>query len=446
MNHKARNFAACLTAFAGMMMVSSSADALLASVKATGMAATMTAYPMDSFAGVYNPAGIVDVEDRIDIEGAWDQTGQSATLVGNRLPAPFPPILNPATNGFYDGGKTKNAYLANFGINKHLHCMPCEMTVGLVFYNRNFLKTTYGRPNLLLGTSPQGMEYVHETLSPLWAIKFLKHHSFGVSLNLNFQRFKINGLQNFDNALFSAHPGFVTNNGYNWSSGVGVTLGWLSRFWCDRIKVGVSYQFHTTMSKFRKYRGFFAQGGTFNIPQRWQAGISFRWIPQSTVAFDVEYLDWNQIKALNNKLADNLLEQALGLTTDKQLGRDNGSGFGFKRQIFYRVGIDYKFGQFCWGNCHLWDAFTLRTGFRHVNSPFDNTQTGVNFLTLDTVLNFWTIGFTVDRGCFEFSGFYAHGFQREVKGKNSVPSVLGGGEVNLKQRKNAIGLSAGYKF
>lgn len=437
MKFRARKLIAGLGIAAALCGWSSTAEALLAGVKVTGMAAATTAYPQDSFVAAYNPAGLAFIDNRVDMGAAWDQTGQHATITGNVVPG---------VNGFYPGDRTKDLYLGEFAFRRGL---GCNLSAGVALYNRNFVKTTYNQPFTLFGTSNLGLEYLNETLALSSAMKFWENHSVGLSVNIQFQRTKNNGLERLDVGAplpapsTTVAPGFVTDNNYNWSSGVGVTLGYYGRFFCDKVGVGVAYSPRTHMQKFRRYRGFFANGGEFDLPQRWIAGISWRWIPCSTVAFDVEWVDWAQISALANPL-----NAVAGFTdTSARLGGPNGTGFGFHSQTFYRVGIDYKI-------CNL----TLRAGYRFAKAPIGPSQTAANILLLDTVEQFATVGATYEVDCAnEVSIFYAHGFKNKINGHNSIPPGLppslntppfgfGGGEANLSQQKRVLGVSLGHKF
>lgn len=439
MKFRARKLIAGIGLAAALCGWSSTAEALLAGVKVTGMAATTTAYPQDSFVAAYNPAGLAFIDNRVDLGAAWDQTGQHATIEGNVVPG---------VDGFYPGDRTKDFYLGEFAFRRAINC---NLSFGVALYNRNFIKTTYNTAFPLFGTSNLGLEYLNETLAASGAWKFWNDHSIGLSVNFQFQRFKNNGLENLNLALppptlpgFTVAPGFVTGNNYNWSSGVGFTIGYYGRFWCDKIGVGVAYSPRTHMQNFRRYRGFFAEGGQFDLPQRWIAGISYKWIPCSTIAFDVEWVDWAQIKALSNPLR--VIEGFVDV--DSRLGGSDGTGFGFKSQTFYRIGIDYRIG-----------ALTVRTGYRYANAPMDPSQTATNILLLDTVKQFWTIGATYEVDCQnEISFFYALGFKNKINGENSIPEGLppsidptppwgfGGGEANISQQKRVLGISLGHKF
>lgn len=425
MKYGTRRVIATLGMAAALCGWSSNAEALLAGVKITGMAATTTAYPQDSFVAAYNPAGIAFLCNRIDLGAVWDQTGQKAEIVGNS---------DPSLNGTYPGDRTKDFYLAESGMKVSL---PKNFSAGVVVYNRNFVKTTYNTNFPLFGTSNLGLEYLNETVAPTIAYRFWDTQSVGLSVNFQFQRLKNNGLEELDQALpvggTTVAPGFVTNNGYNWSSGVGVTLGWYGRFFCDTLGLGLAYSPQTKMQSFRRYRGFLANSGKFNLPQRWIAGIAYKWIPCSTIAFDAEWVDWPQVKALANPI--NILA---GFTDpDARLGGPQGTGYGFRSQTFYRLGIDYRIG-----------SVTLRTGYRYARQPNTSSQTAANILLLDAVEQFFTLGATWEvNPCNELSFFYAHGFRHTIYGQDSIPvPFFGGGEANLTQRKNALGVAWGYKY
>lgn len=431
MNFRAFGFITCLGALALSCLTTTKAEAILASVKTTGMAATGIAYPQDAVAAAFNPAGMADVGNRFDIGITWDHPIRHAHVHDNLVPLP-------GINGQFNASRTNNFYTPDFGINYEIPLCGCswydnldwldDVTIGLVLYNRNANKTTYNEPFPILGTTKLGMEYIHETISPTIAFKFCKIHNFGISINWMIQRLKVNGLQNFDNPLQSAHPGFVTNKGYSYSEGVGVTFGYRGQFF-DWLSIGLTYQPKTHMSSFKKYKGFLAQNGRLDIPQKIGAGVAVRFLPCATIAFDVEHINWHNVKALSNPLLPNVFIA--------QLGNEDGAGFGFRNQLYFRVGVDYD----------LNDSWTVRAGYRYVKAPIRNTQTAVNLLTVDTVESYLTVGATwCINACNELSFFYAHGFNNEIKGKNSIPPQFGSGEVDLKEHDDALGISWGMAF
>lgn len=427
-----RVLVATIGACVGFLSISSSADALLASVKTTGMAATGIAYPQDAFAAAFNPAGAVEICDRLDVGFTWGQDKGHTRIRGNLIGQALPEDI---INGTFNGFRQSNTYSPDFGINKRLGC-DNEWAVGLVIYNRNYSKTSYKHPFVLLGTSKAGLEYINETASAVVAYRINDAHNIGITVNYQGQRIKVDGLENFDNALRSVHPDHVTNKGYNYSSGWGVTLGWQWHV-CDGLTFGLTYQPETSMSRLNKYDGFIS--GRLNVPAIYSGGIAWRYCENATVAFDVQHYAWSQIRAFNNTL---LHKNQDGVQVLERLGSKNGPGFGFQDQTFYRFGMDYMIDD-CW---------TIRAGYRYSTCPIRKSQTVVNILTLDVVQHFFTCGasFLVNENN-EVSALFAYGFPHKLKGKNSIPVGpppvgFGGGEADLKAQKLAIGLSWGWYY
>jgi long-chain fatty acid transport protein len=447
---KWKNFAAtALATVVGVTSLTAPAEGIIASVKSLGMAATGVAYPLDSLCGAYNPAGNVEICDRVDVEFVWGRDWGRAKIHGNVLDS-IPIVsasLGAPINGTYNAFRTKNSYDGNFGINKRLGACN-EWAVGLIVYNRNFNKTTYNKPFVLLGTSHLGMEYVHETISPIIAYKW-DCHNFGLSINYMVQRLKVNGLEKLDkspdffNPLGTVALGHVTNRGYNYSTGWGFTLGWQWHV-IPCVTIGLTYQPETSMRRFKKYKGFLAHKGKLNIPAMYSAGIAWTICDCVTVAFDYQRYEWDQIQALHNKLLHNGIIELLG--------SKHGPGFGFRSQNFYRFGVNWQVND-CW---------SLRAGYRYGNTPIRRSQTVVNLLTVDTVEQFFTLGTTYAFNCcHELSGFFAYGLTHRVKGKDSIPPGIpntlvaalldqpfgfGGGEADLSAGKFALGVAWGWNY
>ncbi|PJD97556.1 MAG: hypothetical protein CK425_02715 [Parachlamydia sp.] len=411
-----------------LCLATSETHALVLSVKATGMAATGVAYPQDALAGGFNPAGTTEVPDRVDAGVVWGRDTQNCSIRGN---------LIPIVNGRFNGDHARDPYSPDFGVIKHI---GNGMTLGLAAYDRSYIKTDYKAIFPLFGTSPLGLEYIHGTISPSFAVKFCDQYSVGISINYMVQRLAVKGLQGIDIPTRTAHVGHVTNRGYNYSQGCGFTIGGLWNV-TDCIKIGATYQPQTRMSRFRKYSGFIAQRGRFDIPRKISGGISYRFMRCATFAFDVEYIAWADIPALKNPLKhsyvtpDNPLEP--GFLPSKRLGRNKGIGFGWRNQVFYRFGADYAFSE----------SWIFRIGFRTTHVPVRRSQTVTNQLLLDTVENFLTLGATWKvTACHEISAYYAHGFQHKIKGRHSIPLLFGGGESNIEQTKDAVGVSLGWMY
>jgi len=400
-----------------LFLHTSQVEAVFASAKSTGMAATSISYPIDSLAGAYNPAGIAVVGDRLDVEAAWVRDTGHGSVHKNLLSI---------ANGSFEGMKTKDAYPVGFGLTKtwNLGC-DLDIAAGVIVYNRNYQKTTFGKPLILFGTSRPGLEYINETISPIIAVKIYDSHTIGISANYQVERIKVNGLQNFDNIFRSIAPNHVTNRGYGYANGWGATIGYFGQI-TNCLSIGATYQPETKMSRITKYKGFLADRGKLNVPQKIGFGIAYKILPCLAVAFDVEHIRWKPIKSLSNPFP-----------AVERLGEVNGPGFGFSNQWYYRLGMEWQIDE----------SWTARIGYRHANTPVRKSQTAVNLLTLDTVEDYLTAGLTWAFNCSsEITIVGAYGFENEVKGKNSIPLAFGGGEVNIKEQKFAVGLAWGWKY
>lgn len=418
-----------LAASALGLLAPQQAEAVIASVKATGMAATCIAYPQDSLVAAYNPAGIIDVGDRLDLECTWTQDRGYAQIRNNAISD---------LNGKFNAYRTHDFYSPSFGITKQI---GCRQAIGLVVYNRNFSKTTYDTHFPLFGTSNLGLEYLHETISPSWAIYLGCGHSIGISVDFMIQRLKLNGLETIASSPFefSAFPKDVTNHGYNYSHGFTATLGWKWQI-NEQVAIGATFRPKAHMSRLKKYRGFVAERGRMDIPLKLGAGICWKPICYWTLCFDIEYIKWRGVNSLENPFLPNVFSS--------QLGCSKGAGFGFRDQTYFRFGTDYQ----------ITNALTLRAGYRFARTPVRRSQTAVNILSNDVSESVLTLGATYAfewcNLCHEISAFYAHGFGHTVKGSSSIPGGLppplgegfGGGDVDLHQSKDAAGLAWGINF
>jgi long-chain fatty acid transport protein len=425
------SLAACIGLIAILGSLPERAEAIFASVRSTGMAATAIAYPQDSLAVAYNPAGMIAIGNRVDVEAAWLRDHGHSRIHGNLIP--IPPML-PQVNGRINLMRTHDYYVGNFGVNTAwctnlFDCYTLNWTLGVALYNRDFQKVTQNKIQPLFGTTHPGLEYIHEELATSLAVSVYEGHSLGVSLDWHFARIKINGLQNFDNPLFSSHPGHVTNNGYDYSTGVGVTVGYYGKF-CDWLSVGATYRPKTTMKRYAKYEGFFAERGRGDVPEKIGGGLAVHPMDCLTVCFDVEYLRWHPIRSLSNKLEPAIKKQLLG--------SKYGAGFGFRNQTFYRLGVEYQ----------LNECLALRAGYRYGTGLVRPTETATNSLLDDLVRSFLTLGLTWKfNPCGDVSLFFAHGFNAKVHGKNSIPlAPFGGGNVNLNESKDILGLAVGWNW
>lgn len=370
------------------------------------------ALPQDAIAGATNPAGISWVDDQVYVGATWFRPQRSVEVEGSAAPI----------NGRYDGNDTENFIIPEFAYKKSINDV---LAGGISIYGNGGLNTDYKDGFPLFGNSRAGVNLIQLFVSPTLSWKPTPSQSIGVSLNLAYQRFKAEGLQNFDNALVSASPGHVTNEGSDSSYGAGIHVGWVGQV-SDRVTLGATYQSKTYMTKFDRYKGLFADSGSFDIPTTYGLGAAVKLSSDFTLAADVQRILYGDVDAISN---------AGALTS--QLGSSNGPGFGWDNVTVYKLGAIYAYD----------DAITLRAGYNHSSQPIGKSQTLFNVLAPGIIQDHFTLG-----GSYKFANkselslSYIHAFENKVNGSGSIPAAFGGGEANIKMYQDAIGIAYNWQL
>jgi len=390
-------------------------------IKAEGMGGATLAYPQDALAGSYNPATLAFLENRLDVGVDWLRPDRRSRVSGN---------LDPLVNMMYDADDKRGVFIPELGFNK---TFGERIALGLTLYGQCGMNTSYGTPVGLFGTTPAGMDLDRIFIVPCIAVRIGRSHSLGLGMTLAWQRFEATGLENFDRAVTSIHPGSVTDNNHSSSAGVGFRVGWLTRVG-PIINVAVAYQSRTYMGEIDEYRGLLAEEGDLDVPSAVSAGVAVAAGERAVLAFDVSHIRYADIGAIGNPMPPNL-DQAL-------LGHENGAGFGWKNTTVYKLGIALEATR----------TFVLRGGFSHGEQPIPESETLLNILTPAVVEDHATLGITWRTpGGAEISLAYMHGFEQTVEGGESVipgasPAGMGGGEVDLRRSEDSFAIAFGTKF
>jgi len=390
-------------------------------IKAKATGGVGIALPQDALAAASNPAGMAWVGNRADLGLEWFMPDRGAEITGNAFPG---------VNGTYDGNGTSSFLIPEFGYN---HMLNPNLSLGVAVYGNGGMNTTYDASPFagFGGTSPAGVDLMQLFIAPTLAWKS-GNHSFGASLNLAYQRFKADGLQPFTGMSSSSTN--VTNNGYDDSTGYGVRLGWMGQV-SPTVMLGATYQTKTSMSKFEKYSGLFANQGEFDIPENYGVGIAWKATPALTIASDIVQIQYADVAAVGNPV-DCLFQGACAL------GSTNGPGFGWQNTTVYKLGVTYE----------LNPNVTLRGGFVTLKQPIPQSQTFFNVLAPGVVENHVTLGATWKMGGNgELTVMYMHAFETKVNGSGSIPpgfppAGLGGGEANLRMSQDSLGIGYGWKY
>jgi long-chain fatty acid transport protein len=401
--------------------------------KNEAMGGASIALPLDSLAAGNNPAGMVMVGDRIDFGLTLFRPNRKTEIVGNDCS--FMPCGGGTMNGTYDGNGKSNFFIPSFGYNRMINA---DTSIGVSVFGNGGMNTQYDTNPLapLGGTGPMGINLEQLFIAPTWSMKLNPTNAVGVALNLAYQRFSATGLQPFDTAvnLTSTAPGSVTNNGTDSSTGYGIRIGWTGEV-SPTVTLGATYQSKTKMGKLDKYKGLFAEQGGFDIPSKYGVGIAVKAMPETTVAFDIERINYSDVASVHNPLV---------LPT--QLGADNGAGFGWQNINVFKLGVSHAYSS----------EFTVRVGYDHCDQPIPGSQTFFNTLAPGIVQDHLSLGGTwtlADKS--EISVAYVHAFSKTVNGAanaygaGSIPGVpgssgFGGGNANLTMYEDSIGISYGW--
>jgi long-chain fatty acid transport protein len=254
-------------------------------------------------------------------------------------------------------------------------------------------------PNL--PDSSTGVDLIQVFIAPTYAHKFAGKHSFGVTPIIAVQFFEAKGTEAFGG--FSSAPNKLSDNGHETSYGFGARVGYLGQF-TDKFSIGASYQTEIDMDEFDDYKGLFAEGGDFDIPQNFTVGFAFKPIPSVRFAFDWQRIYYSDIDSIANSLLPNLMTSLLG--------NNDGAGFGWDDMDIFKFGLE-------WERTAQW---TYRFGYSYSDDqPIPDSEVMFNILAPATIEQHVSFGFTrtfASQNELNFAFMYA--FQNDVEGPNPL--------------------------
>lgn len=354
------------------------------------MAGSGVALALDSLAPATNPAAIVWLGARTDIGLSLFNPVRGHSASGE----PTGSCASQSQCTFGLGPQNLDSGLElfsvpSFGISKPL---SARSAWALSVYGSGGLNTDYDTGSATFGvpsgavppgqsvTSPgvfgsgdAGVDLSQLFVVMSYAQRFGTGGAWGVAPILAGERFRAKGLRNF--SAYSADPAHLTNNGYDHALGYGVRLG-VQGTLHPMLKVGASWQSRVYMSKLDKYAGFFAEQGDLDVPSTFTVGFATTLIPNVTIAFDVQQIQFADVKSVGNRLLPNLMES--------RLGDDHGVGFGWRNMTVYKLGAAVQ-GE---GNR------TWRVGYSYGDQQIPDSQVFLNVLGPSVIRHHLTAGLT----------------------------------------------------
>jgi long-chain fatty acid transport protein len=394
-------------------------------LKANGMAGASTALAQDSMGGATNPASMGFAGSRLDI---------GATLFSPRRAATRSDAGIPSINGSVESDS--NYFLVpELGYNRMINN---NLSAGVTVYGNGGMNTDYpqgnfncgqGPANILCGSGRLGVDLIQLIVAPTVSYKLAERHALGLSLLLGYQRFKADGLQAFAGMPgFSQAPGNVSNVGHDNSTGVGVRVGYLGKL-TDRINVGVAYSPRMHMSKFDKYNGLFANGGSFDIPENYSVGVAFTPMTSWTVAADYQRINYSKVRSVG----------APSMPT-APLGSPGGAGFGWRDVDVFKLGAAWQMNP----------QWQLRAGVNHGRNPISSADVTFNILAPGVVTTHYTAGFTrALANNSELTAAFMIAPRQSVTGPSLMNVMFGApvaGNETIRMREYSVGLGWSKKF
>jgi len=359
-------------------------------LKSIGMGGAAVAVAQEPFGGAVNPGAMSFLDNNWQLGLAWFSPNREASRTGSG---------QAGIDASAESGST-NFFIPEVGANFKIR--P-DLALGVTVFGNGGMNTDYpggqisvqsacgqfrqgqGSPyNLLCGSGNLGVDLMQLMIAPYVSWQPVKNHSIGIAPVIAYQRFKAEGLQAFDNPLFSTSPGSVTNNGYNDSWGVGVRVGYMGQF-TPQIAFGAAYASKISMGNFDSYQGLFAQQGGFDIPSNFTVGFAIRPTSQWLFALDFERIYYDDVPSVNNPSA--YLFNCLGSPAapgqpNYCLGGSSGAGFGWQPIDVWKFGVQYQVNE----------QWQLRGGYNHSDNPITPADVTFNILAPGVVKDQWSLG------------------------------------------------------
>ncbi len=407
-------------------------------IRSKGMAGTGVSFFYSAMGSATNPAGLVNVGTRYDVNVALFNPNREFTVTGN--PSGFPGTfgLAPTTVESNKPSFIVPSIAGNWMLND-------DSSIGVALYGNGGMNTEYpsiqgtgGELGIFGGSFPTGVNLAQMFLNVTYSRKLGENHSVGISAIGAYQMFEATGLEAF--AGFSSDGTSITNNDTDNSSGFGFRIGYMGEI-APGLRLGASYQSQMFMSEFEDYAGLFAEQGGFNIPSSWTAGLSYEftdWL----FAFDVQQIMYSDVASIANPVDPTALPPAFpdgtgGFTPNPNhvpLGDDDGSGFGWDDMMIFKLGTQFS-------GVETWK---FRAGYSFGSQPIPESEMMFNILAPGVIEQHATFGLSKainDRNEISFAMMYA--FTNEISGPNlfEAPDAQ-----TIELKMNQLEFEVGFSF
>ena len=405
-----------------------------------GMGGASVAYPKDGLASSVNAASMIDVGTRFDIGGDLFIAKSGVFVDSNELPADHESerefFIIPNMGGVYKYSDkiTLGASVVGAGAaTKYTQATAECSDSNLLTVSNNFFNFSCNASDRL------SIDLYQMQMLPSIAYKINDNHSVGFTLAVAFQAFRAYGFGAMEALGFTNSSGSITNNGWDFSWGIGARVSWFGKFMDEKLRLGFNYAPEVNMTEFDKYKGLFAEAGDFDIPETTAFGVSYAVNKDIDVAFDIQRVNFGDVASVGNP-GPNPTGGFFpcGDITCGALGLPQGLGFGWDNQTAYKLGVNYDYD----------DVWSFRSGINYGASTIKKEDVLFNTMAPAVVEWHYSLGatwrFAKDM---EANFSYIHAFENTVRGSTAF-SARPAGEDNaaLTMIQDSFGASLGIKW
>ena len=290
---------AILLASVGLTLMAGSASATNGyfthgtGTKNKGMAGAGLAMPSDAISVANNPAAALIATGRLDVGAALftprrSYSSSDSLAMGNGVAFTIGPNNIDSSREYF--------IIPHVAYNWQL---SPDSALGLAFYGRGGMNTKWQGGNATFdpdgpgpappttfpgtfGAGKAGVDLSQAFLDVAYARKAGDNFTWGASLVIAVQAFEATGVASFApfTQSFAASGGMqlpanLSNNGHEFSTGIGGKIGFLTRL-SPSTSLAAMYQSKISMGEFDKYADLFAEDGGFDIPANARIGLTFR--------------------------------------------------------------------------------------------------------------------------------------------------------------------------
>ena len=288
------------------------------------------ASPRDASWMLLNPAGLVDLDRRIDLgldviltDVALEPHGVFGNRFGGKM-TDHQFLFVPSVGAVWPGEKSA------YGLGLYV-----PSGIGVDFpQSRNLLS------RMLQRNADRRLNCQHVRLVGAYAREFDNGWALGLSVNGSITRLRT------DSLTLSLAP---TQGGREWEDafGAGFGLG-IYRKW-DKLAIGAAYQSRQWSQSYSNYRDLL--GTCLDFPQTFQVGAAYRLNPALEIVADYKMIDWDSVALFGRDPLD--------------------GGFGWEDQHIVKIGFEWRIN----------DRWNVRGGTSYGNSPIGRAHAFINGLT-----------------------------------------------------------------